>query len=123
MKLLSTIKQKISNLFRNEETTINEPVYFDSGASIICRDKEGIVTMTSSIVAEHIDDNTKFPRFSVVNTTAKEGMLSFNLKRILNLTTDNVPTQGSKNLMTSGDIYTVINDLQNQINDLKGTIK
>jgi hypothetical protein len=50
-------------------------------------------------------------------------MFGMHRKVVLNLDTDYTPTAGSINLMTSGDLYRVISELQSQIDELKNLIK
>jgi hypothetical protein len=59
----------------------------------------------------------------VIKTAVRDGMYGMHRKIVLNLDTDYTPTEGSINLMTSGDLYRVISELQSQIDELKDIVK
>ena len=123
MNIISTIKQKITNLFNPGEETVDYPIYMTGNASVICKDKEGTVIKKVSIVPEHIDPDAdiqlEFPRFSVIKVTSIEGLIGMHLKHVLVLDADDEPIEGSKALITSGTLYDIINNLQSQIDELK----
>lgn len=121
MKLLTTIENKIKELVR--KLTLKEKLYMDQGASLICYDKIGNTNKQIEIIANHIDEFSEnpddFPSFRVIKTSSIDGTHSLYRKHSMNLDTDETPTQGSKNLLTSGTLYNIINDLQSQIDALK----
>ena len=123
---IMAIFDKIKSLFKSK-LTVNQPVYAEDGASVICQDKDNGVIKQMSIVPEHINPNldipTTFPKFVVNKKTAREGMIGMHFARVLNLDTDEAPIQGSKNLLTSGTLYEILNDLQDQIDDLRFSIE
>jgi hypothetical protein len=49
-------------------------------------------------------------------------MFGMHRELALNLDTDESPIQGCHNLVTSGNLYKVINNLQEQIDELKNII-
>lgn len=122
MSLLSTLKQKITGTPKTQ--TVNSPVYMEKGAQFVCQDHVNKTNMSTTIVARHVEKNTEdFPKFQVIKTSALDGMYGMNRKVVLNLDTDYTPTAGSINLITSGDLYRVISELQSQIDELKDLIK
>lgn len=120
MSLLNTIKEKlyISKL----KQTIDNPIYMRENARFVCSDTKNNVTVEMSIVPEHASNDTEEPNFGVTRYSFREGQLSAHYKKVLNLNTDDAPIQGSKNLLTSGTLYHIINDLQTQITELQEKI-
>lgn len=122
MSIFTNIKNKI---FGNssDDQNINSLIYLNKGAALICKDKTTDATLQTKIVAEHLDSDADvqimFPRFSVIKTISKGGNYGMHSKLALVLDTDESPAQNSKNLLTSGTLFNIINDLQAQIDELK----
>lgn len=122
MSLLQKIKEKFT--IAKKVKTLDEPLYMLDGAAVICLDKNDKVTASTKIVAEHVENpDTDFPKFVVIKTASRNGIIGMFNKVALILDTDEEPVIGSKNLMTSGDIFKVVSDLQDQIDDLRFLIK
>ena len=114
--------EKIKEMFgvkKQVATKVNGPVVMEDGAVVICQDVGTDSTVTTKIIPQHVSDSVSFPRFVVTKTTARHDSYGMWNKVMLALDADSVPSEGSINLLTSGAIYEVINDLQNQINELK----
>lgn len=122
MSLLQKIKEKFSS--SKKVNTLSEPMYMMDGSAFVCQDKNNNVLKSTKIVAEHTNESEiDFPRFIVTKTSFRDGMIGMYHKTSMVLDTDDEPTEGSKNLLTSGDIYKVVSDLQDQIEDLRFLIK
>ena len=125
MGLLTLAKTKITDLLKRN--VLAEPVYMEKNAAFVCQDKQDKATKTTRIIAEHINEDMDipitFPQFSVTKTTSLQGMIGMHFKHVLTLDADDYPTEGSKNLLTSGAIFEVITELQNQIDELKEQLK
>ena len=124
MKVITKIIDKFMNLFNGEKNvSVDYPIYFENGSALICKDKVGDANFTSRIVAEHADENRIYPRFTVINSSSRDGMFSMHVRKALTLDTDEMPTEGSDNLLTSGAIYYALNNLQKQIDDINSMLK
>ena len=116
----------LSNLFKKQKT-VDEPIYMTSNASVVCSDKQNGTTKKVQINFQHIDPDAdiqlEFPRIEVVKTSSKDGMIGMYRKHVMNLDTDDMPTEGSKNLLTSGVLYQIISELTQRIKELESKIK
>ena len=125
MNLLKSIKERITKIV-DDTFYLDKELSMEKGSSISCKDICGKVINCIRIVPTHIDkesdDKINFPRFDIVSTIGKDGQYNIIRKHILSLNADETPTEGSKNLLTSGCIYNIISDLQNQIDALKDKI-
>lgn len=122
MGLLSTLKQKITGT--PKEQTLSTPVYMESGAQFVCKDHINKANKIMAIVAKHVNNDIEdFPGFQVYKTSSRDGMIGMNRQLILNLDTDSDPTEGSKNLLTSGTVFNVVMALQTQIDELKAKLE
>ena len=125
MNLLKSIKERITKIV-DDTFYLDKELSMEKGSSISCKDICGNVINCIRIVPTHIDkesdDKINFPRFDIVSTIGKDGQYNIIRKHILSLNADETPTEGSKNLLTSGCIYNIISDLQNQIDALKDKI-
>lgn len=126
MAILTNIKRTIQNIFRPTEevkNVVNYPIYMGTNSAVICKDTIGTTTYKVIIAPEHIDLDADIqiesPRFCVNKVTSKEGMVGMTFKNVLILDADSEPTEDSKALITSGTLYNIISDLQEQINELK----
>ena len=115
MKILNKIENTIKEI-ANKTLTLKDKLYMGYGASFVCKDKIGNTNKQIEVTANHIDESSEnpddFPSFGVVKTSFIDGTHSLYRKYCMNLDTDETPTQGSKNLLTSGTLYNIINDLQ-----------
>lgn len=122
MNLLKSIKENITRIFK-DAFCLNKELLMEKGSSISCKDVHGNVTSCIKIVPIHIDyesdEKGNFPRFDIVSTIGKDGQYNTIKKHVLSLNADETPIEGSKNLLTSGQLYNIINDLQSQIDILK----
>ena len=102
---------------------LKDATYMEDNASLVCKDKTDSATLSTSFTAQHInydlDEHIEFPRFCIIKTAARNEGFGMHSKIACILDTDDEPTEGSKNLVTSGALYSIISDLQNQINELK----
>lgn len=125
MCIIMKLKEKLFN-FIDKVLSIKQELVMEEGSSLVCRDKEGIVTKTVKIVPTHIDRDAdikiEFPQFDVISTISKDGQYNVIYKQLLTLDVDSEPTEGSYKLLTSGQLYNIISDLQNQIDTLKDKI-
>lgn len=119
--MFEKIKEMIG-IKKQVATKINGPVVMEDGAVVVCQDVGTDSTITTKIIPQHVSDNVNFPRFIVTKTAARHDSYGMWNKVVLALDTDNAPSEGSINLLTSGAIYEVINDLQNQIDELKARL-
>lgn len=122
MKILNKIENTIKEV-ANKTLTLKDKLYMGYGASFACKDKIGNTNKQIEIIANHVDESSEnteeFPSFKIIKTSSIDGLNSLFRKHSMNLDTDELPIQGSKNLLTSGTLYNIINDLQSQINELK----
>lgn len=106
-----------------KNVSLRDKVYLENGSGFVCLDKKDSANKSVEIVPTHINPNldnpADFPQFTVIKTTSKDGSIGTHKRTALILDTDNEPTEGSYKLLTSGLLYEIINDLQNQINELK----
>lgn len=106
-----------------KDQTIDGPVYMGKISSFVCRDKLSSSTVTTSLVAEHINPDAEeplvFPRFVINKMSAIDGGYGMYSHNVLALDADDVPTEGSINLITSGTLYNILQNIQDQIDDLK----
>lgn len=113
MGLYKTVKDTLANIFNMGKS--QQSVYLEDGVGLICEDKDNSIRKSTKIVAQHsnytADIPIEFPRFCVNKTTARIGAIGMHSKNVLFLDADDEPTEGSKNLLTSGVIYDVIQDL------------
>ena len=121
MDLLNNLKQKLTTALKIQ--SLNSPIYLEDGAQFVCQDHKNKKNMSTRIIARHVgDDPDDFPKFQIYKTAALDGMFGMHRELTLNLDTDESPIQGSHNLVTSGNLYKVINNLQEQIDELKNII-
>lgn len=124
--LLQALSRKISTAI-SKYLILKEGLYMEKGASLICKDKIGNSNRSVELVASHIDRDADiqidFPQFDIVKILGKDGVIGMHVKHALTLDTDDFPTQDSKKLLTSGTLYEILNNLQNQIDELKSDRK
>ena len=123
----------IKNLFKKNteikpvKDVRKDTVYMEEGSSIACQDKENGTTKTVYILPKHVNHSLdvpiEFPRFDIVKVTSMDGMYGMHLKNVLTLDADEMPTEFSNNLITSGTLFNIISSLQRQINELKDIIQ
>ena len=122
MNIFNIVKEKITNKVK-DIITVKDKIFMEQGSSVVCKDSNNGINKQVSIIASHINENydepQTFPRFDVVKTVSKDGSYSTHKEYMFSLAADKEPTEGSKNLLTSGALYEIINDLQMQINELK----
>ena len=122
-KIFLNNKQKVAQ----SKLTLNEELYLEKGSSLVCKDSINGSNNIIKIVPNHIDLDLdtpiEEPEFNVYRITSRDGVIGMYAKKLLTLDTDNTPTENSTKMITSGTLYTIINDLQEQINDLKNKIK
>lgn len=122
MKVLQNVKEKLVNVAQ-KYTTFKDKIYLEKGSGIVCKDSNNGYNKSIEILASHedlsADQPITFPRFDIIRSTSRDGYDSTHKKHLFTLDTDDEPTEGSKNLLTSGVLYEIINDLQMQINELK----
>lgn len=108
-----------------KDRIINGPVYMGKDSSFVCEDKLSNSTVVTSLVAEHINpdagESIAFPRFVVNKTSALDGSFGMHSHNVLALDVDDVPTEDSINLITSGTLYNILQNIQDQIDDLRFT--
>lgn len=111
----------------NKNLTLDQQLLMEDGAAITCKDKINKVNKSVSIIPTHInmslDQPVEFPEFSIIKKSGVDGSLSLNLRKVLILDVDDEPTEDSIKLLTSGQLYLIINNLQDQINELRDSIK
>lgn len=123
MKLSNLFNKKINSMVDNTTKTI----YMNDYDALVCQDKTDSATLTTKLMAQHVNYNLDqpitFPRFCINKTSALNGMIGMHSKNVLTLDADDVPTEGSNNLIVSNTLYHIIADLQSQIDELKSLIK
>lgn len=112
------LKEKLTDLVK-KVLSLDEELSMENGAALVCKDKEGIVNKSVKIVATHInpdaDEQIDMPQFDVISQVSKDGQYSMHVKHMLTLAADDCLTEGSKKLITSGQLYEIVKELQNQI--------
>lgn len=124
MNILEKLKQSL-NVFKKDQFVLNDPIYMENSASLVCADKQGKVRKTARLFAKHVDQDNQddFPSFQINKTSSIDGEYGMYSKNVLVLDADDVPTLGSKKLITSHTLYQIIEDLQCQINELNEKIE
>lgn len=121
MAFLENLKNKFTAM--NKNLNLNEPLYMEKGSSLICKDKEGDLNKQVAIIAEHVnydlDEPTTFPKFSIIKGSSRDGSYSMYRKHVMNLDTDDVPTEGSHNLITSGALYEILQEINTRLENLE----
>lgn len=127
MNILSNLKEKVLGILPKTKTSIKDLIYMEDGSSVMCEDKQNDCTKSTRVVAKHINEDLdtpiEFPTFYVIKTTSRDGMFSTHVKVALVLDADDEPIEGSKNLLTSGTLFSILSDLQDQIDDLKFSLE
>lgn len=125
MEIFKKLTDKIGVALK--KLSLTDKLYMGKGSGLVCADKQGTINKKVEILASHIDTNLEdlnsFPQFTVVKTTSRDGQIGTHKKIALILDTDSQPTENSFKLLTSGLLYEIISDLQNQINELKSKIQ
>jgi hypothetical protein len=87
----------------------------EDNSGFICKDKKVNTNLSTKLVAQHINDNPEspvdYPRFCIFKTSAIDGSYGMHSKLAMVLDTDDTPTEDSKNLITSGTLYNIIQNL------------
>ena len=64
MNILEKLKQSL-NVFKKDQLVLNDPIYMENSASLVCADKQGKVRKTARLFAKHVDQDNQddFPSF------------------------------------------------------------
>lgn len=123
------------NLFKDIEESINSKVSKSGDilkGTLEFSDKQGIMGVTtenticdtSKIQYQkgHYNNNVYIPgTFKVVNNIKDiSNILDEGSESSFNLTCDDIPTEGSNNLVTSGTLYDILMDLKQRVEALEG---
>jgi len=120
MKIINNIKQKLEVL---KKYILNNVIYMEKDSGIVCQDTNNGIINSVGIYPAHIDlgmDNPlEFPELNIIKTTARTDSNSMFKNKVLTLDTDDEPTPGSKKIITSGTLYNILLNIQEQIDDIK----
>lgn len=119
--------EKINTIQKISKKKFDDIVEVGDNAAVVCETKYPAGSNIVKIYARHNypdDENPGgIPNFYVNRRIVRQNQFGPRSKDIICLDADEFPTENSINLITSGRLYHIFQDLQNQINELKEQIQ
>lgn len=121
--MLTKVLSKIYEI--KNKLSLGEKLYMEQNSGLVVKDSNNGYNKSVELLASHINPDLDvpqdFPEFRIIRSTSRDGYVGNYKRHIMTLDVDDCPTQDSCKLITSGQLYDIINDLQNQINELKNS--